>query len=677
MEGIGLRNDRSPFSDAPRFDHDHCRNPRHSHSRDCYRARRDSWMKQRWRSCSVFPKHYRYQTADKTTGRRQYADDRSQQEFHVNCQRGGKWHRRVAAHERNDGMKLEALISRDGVKAHEGEGLGCNSEHEKHRLRKRGNDNLGTELKRYVSFYFTNFPYQLSNFYLRKGFKVCGMLEDVFLPKKRNRRGQPFGFVKFSNVRDVNKLLRALNKVNFGQFCVRARVASFDRYNYTAGQRMEKEWPSLSKGNDRPALREGRAEETRTENLKANGGCIEPMGTSVQKRAARDVDPDRGGSGESGAVRVGEVVVPLGARNENVMCVNDQVQKGAHTPSIPVLPEVTVKKIYLPSYKTEPDDVAWAQNGLVATIINGEAVPVVQSRIMDAGFNDVIIIPMGADKVFVRSSSGIDVKAIIDSAKEFFQIIFSSWTSWESHAQDYRRGAWVHLYGIPLQAWNENFFKLCVLDCGRFLRVEYGSVEKERIDFARVLIATPNLEIVNTVATVLVDGIQFEVKIVEEWGYTLGEDNCLFEEDNESVKSHSDHDEGQGDPEVRRHLDTMVENFAKGMEAEDDIGSQDNFELSHLRGGGEGGSKNVGEFGVNFPSRGEKHVVRGTGCDSVISPFSKGIQGSISICSPVNGSGRYDGNKGSDGSFPTLSNGNRAKSCPPGATRSMLSGPWS
>ncbi|MCH93528.1 sulfate transporter, partial [Trifolium medium] len=102
------------------------------------------------------------------------------------------------------------------------------------------------------------------------------------------------------------------------------------------------------------------------------------------------------------------------------------------------------------SYWTKPDDVAWAQNGLVATIINGEAVPVVQSRIMDAGFNDVILIPMGDGK--------------------------------DSHAQDYRRGAW-------------------------FLRVDNGSMEKERIDFARVLIATPNLEIVNTVVTVLVDGI--------------------------------------------------------------------------------------------------------------------------------------------------------------------------
>ncbi|PNX89521.1 hypothetical protein L195_g045641 [Trifolium pratense] len=58
-----LRDDRSPFPDSSRCDHDHCRNPRYSHSRDCYRARRDSWMKQRRRSCSVSSNRYRNQTA--------------------------------------------------------------------------------------------------------------------------------------------------------------------------------------------------------------------------------------------------------------------------------------------------------------------------------------------------------------------------------------------------------------------------------------------------------------------------------------------------------------------------------------------------------------------------------------------------------------------------------------
>ncbi|CAJ2667462.1 unnamed protein product [Trifolium pratense] len=35
---------------------------------------------------------------------------------------------------------------------------------------------LGSNLKQYVSFYFTNFPAQMSNFYLRKGFEVCGAI---------------------------------------------------------------------------------------------------------------------------------------------------------------------------------------------------------------------------------------------------------------------------------------------------------------------------------------------------------------------------------------------------------------------------------------------------------------------------------------------------------------------
>jgi hypothetical protein len=103
-------------------------------------------------------------------------------------------------------------------------------------------------------------------------------------------------------------------------------------------------------------------------------------------------------------------------------------------------------------YCTTSDDVQWAHNGIVATIINGEAIPVVQNRISDAGFNTVEIIPMGADKVFVRSSEGADAMSIVSSAKEFFKLVFLNWTCWDKVVQPYHRGAWVRLYGIPLPA---------------------------------------------------------------------------------------------------------------------------------------------------------------------------------------------------------------------------------
>ena len=46
---------------------------------------------------------------------------------------------------------------------------------------------------------------------------------------------------------------------------------------------------------------------------------------------------------------------------------------------------------------------------MIASVVNGEAIPVVQTRIEDAGFGDLEIIPIGADKVFLRSVSDKDI----------------------------------------------------------------------------------------------------------------------------------------------------------------------------------------------------------------------------------------------------------------------------
>ncbi|CAJ2661648.1 unnamed protein product [Trifolium pratense] len=202
------------------------------------------------------------------------------------------------------------------------EGFGIGSGEENHV--NRDTAKLGSEFKRYVSFYFTNFLYQLSNFYLRKGFEVCGMLEDVFVPKKRNKCGQPFGLVKFSNVRDITKLLRALNNVYFGHYCVRARVASFDRNDVTASQRMETERLGLTKGNVKPAIKECIDTDPRTVNLNGNDIRIKSMGPQAKKGVGRDAGPVKGGSGDPGAVRVGDIDVSLGARKEKVTRHNDQ-----------------------------------------------------------------------------------------------------------------------------------------------------------------------------------------------------------------------------------------------------------------------------------------------------------------------------------------------------------------
>jgi hypothetical protein len=169
-------------------------------------------------------------------------------------------------------------------------------------------------------------------------------------------------------------------------------------------------------------------------------------------------------------VQVGDIVIQLGdrqkhvARTEGQKSREERVRKDADMPA-----DASTSKecsIFLRNYRSKAADVHWAQKGLLATVINGEAVPMVQNRITDAGFNGLVVTPMGADKVFVRSMEGGDAMSIVGGTEEFFKLVFSNWTRWDKDDRSYHRGAWVRLYGVPLSAWNVDFFKLCVFYCG-------------------------------------------------------------------------------------------------------------------------------------------------------------------------------------------------------------------
>ncbi|MCI53794.1 hypothetical protein A2U01_0075041, partial [Trifolium medium] len=93
------------------------------------------------------------------------------------------------------------------------------------------------------------------------------------------------------------------------------------------------------------------------------------------------VDSVKGGSDSPEDVRLGDIMVKLGARKEPVARTKVQVQEVGPNPRILSVPDAAVKekdrRIFMWNYRAKSDDVKWAQNGIVATVINGEAVPVV------------------------------------------------------------------------------------------------------------------------------------------------------------------------------------------------------------------------------------------------------------------------------------------------------------
>ena len=383
---------------------------------------------------------------------------------------------------------------------------------------------------------------------------MCGVLTDVYVARQRNARGQVYGFVRFSNVKNANKLSKALNNVWFGHLRVWAREARFDRF-------VVNDRKPLVVSNPVRRREERLAEEKEVARVIGEGEKSVRMGEGVDSVVGKG----RSGEGEK-SVRVGKVDVQvngalrghtktreeglspilqkveewrprLGKKKTDTIFLNTDVDRRTtrlFEEELVELQEPTPHAFKdspgLKEYMSDPVDKEWADSGIVATVSTGETTLSIQQRVEDAGIIHVEVIPMGGDRIFLRSRNNADVWNIFNEAVDFFSMFLSDVHKWSPEDVRYERVAWLRVYGTPIHAWNTKFFKLCVSHCGKFVRTDECTVDKGRIDFARVLITTTSLEVLNTTTVVLVDGRQVSIKLMEEWGCCLGEDAFLTEE---------------------------------------------------------------------------------------------------------------------------------------------------
>lgn len=226
------------------------------------------------------------------------------------------------------------------------------------------------------------------------------------------------------------------------------------------------------------------------------------------------------------------------------------------------------------------------------------------------------------------------------------------------------------------------------------MRLDNFTRDKDGLDYARVLVATSSLDVINVYAKVVVDGVLLYFKIIKEWGFTLGEDAH-----SDMVKSHEAFD-------GRREVDEFLKHILEDYHEEGHVGgvsnsfdkrnvSQGNGSSANKKNVGNGSSANFEKdpnhlfevsaiplinVGTSLPSKssihnneGEQPVhVAGASVDSgklVIINVLGENHGDASVS--VGGGSRRD----------RLLQGpriiQRTTSCPPGRGRSANSGPWS
>jgi len=153
---------------------------------------------------------------------------------------------------------------------------------------------------------------------------------------------------------------------------------------------------------------------------------------------------------------------------------------------------------------------------------------------------------------------------VFHGAIDFFSMLFSSALKWSVEEVRYERGAWLRVYGTLVHAWNENFFRLCVSGYGRFIHAKECTVDKARLDYARILVSTSHLEILNMTYECVIDGRKYVIKLVEEWGCHLGEDALMTVVDSSPEASCNPNDDvGLEEVQGEWELDDLVNDLQK------------------------------------------------------------------------------------------------------------------
>ena len=199
-------------------------------------------------------------------------------------------------------------------------------------------------------------------------------------------------------------------------------------------------------------------------------------------------------------------------------------------------------------------------------------------------------------------------------------------------------------------------------------------MDRDRFDYARILIASSSLEIVQRCESLLVDGEVVEVKIVEEWGFSIGEDACLFEEREGSRFTQSNQEETVEDVDHDIEANVFVDQIMEELRGEEDREDPKEREGNVM----ETGSANVDKV---YSTPVEKLN------DSVAEEDASFATSTECPSASVNGDNQRDVSEGGGNhdavqtSITSPLQGTqvscRSSSCPHNATRSLASGPWS
>jgi hypothetical protein len=308
-----------------------------------------------------------------------------------------------------------------------------------------------------ASYYFTNFPEDAKVNVLWSKFARYGRVGEVYVPKKLDKQGKRFRFVKFREVRNTEELLSRLGDVWLGSFKLRVNLSRFNRDD------RKREEPA-----DVP---ESSAEvEARTQAGRLFKAALVDRAKKGDETAAERCNGEK--------------------QNPNEVVWEVEVET-----------EVMAK-------------LKGAYVGFLTT--HKEAQAIQQNFILD-GYQNIKVAPLGYLKVLISSFVAGEVAEVV-STVGWWCTWFDRFEEWSPNLVSNQRSIWVRCFGVPLHAWGIALFRSLAFKFGYFVEVDEPTKNFQRCDMARIRIGSSQQNLIDAKMVVAVLGKRFEIKVLEEIG---------------------------------------------------------------------------------------------------------------------------------------------------------------
>ncbi|KAJ0577119.1 putative RNA recognition motif domain, nucleotide-binding alpha-beta plait domain superfamily [Helianthus annuus] len=310
-----------------------------------------------------------------------------------------------------------------------------------------------------TTFYVGNLPEDCSSYLLWDVFRNFGNMSDAYVPRKKDKKGNTFGFLRFKGVRDAQTMAANLGSARIDHRKLFVTPAKFVKDPGNQSNKLPK------------------VKQTRLQSV-----VVDKRDTDIVTK-----EPVHAKAGRSYA----EVITGIKHTNTpetdlNIVCVESESSK------------------------------RWRDNLLIAVLKNPYDLKDFQQLLSEDGLNGFIPRYMGGLSLLLSFANQSEAVAFLDQKKDNWEKWFSVLHRWDGRFIPYQRLAKLVIRGVPIQFWGREIFDQIGGLLGSVILPSTANDDDLDLSVNSVGIITDKVARINCKLTIAWHGHPYEILISED-----------------------------------------------------------------------------------------------------------------------------------------------------------------